>query len=150
MRDPAFGVGALLGADRHHRAAGEAAEPADHRRIVGEGAVAGERREIGDQGGDVGLRLRPLGVARDLRLLPGRELRVGGAQEPLDLFGEPRHLLGDVDGLGLGKPAQLLDFPFELRDRLLEVEILMDRRQARASGWCSASRRDSRSASTCV
>ena len=64
-------------ADHHDGAAAEAAEPADDRLVLGEVAVAGQRREVLDQRVDVVEAMRALGMARHLRLLPGRELGVG-------------------------------------------------------------------------
>ena len=61
----------------HDRAAAKPADAAHDGLVLGEVAVAGERREILDQGADEVEAMRPLGVARDLRLLPGRELGVG-------------------------------------------------------------------------
>ena len=60
-------------AEDRDRLAAEAAEPGDDRLVLAEFAVAGERLEIGDQPGDVVLGVRPVGMARDLRLLPGRQ-----------------------------------------------------------------------------
>ena len=77
VADAALGVGALLVADDHDRAAAEAAEPADDGLVLGEVAVAGERREVLDQRADVVEAVRALGMARHLRLLPGRQLAVG-------------------------------------------------------------------------
>ena len=95
--DAALGVGALLVADDHDGAAAEAAEPAHDGLVLGEVAVAGQRREVLDQGVDVVEAMRPLGMARDLRLLPGRELGVGVDQRLLRLLLELRDLVGDRD-----------------------------------------------------
>ena len=94
---PALGVGALLVADHDHRAAAEASEAALDRAVVAEGAVAGERRVILEQARDVVREMRPLGMARDLRLLPGVELGVGLAQQLLGARLEPGDLVGDVE-----------------------------------------------------
>ena len=77
---------------------------------------------------DVVEAMRPVGMARDLRLLPRRELGVGVDEGLLRLLLQLRHLLGDghgivvaaVDGLELG------DLAFQLGDRLLEVQIGAD------------------------
>ena len=63
-------------ADDADALAAEAAEAADDRLVLAEFAVAGERREIGDQAVDVIEAMRPLRMARDLRLLPGRQLGI--------------------------------------------------------------------------
>src|SRR6266540_1541248 len=74
--EPALGRGALLVADHADALAAEPAEAADDRVILAEFAVAGERREVGHQGVDVIERMRPLGMAGDLGLLPRGELGV--------------------------------------------------------------------------
>jgi len=117
------GVGTLLVADDDDGAAAEAAEAADDGAVVGEGPVAGERRELLDQRADVVDRMGPIGVARHLRLLPGAELAVGLAQQPVGLLLQLGHLLGDVDVAAVGEMAQLLDLAFEFSDRLFEIEI---------------------------
>ena len=76
-------VVAFLVADDHDPAPAEPAEAADDRAVVGEIAVAGERHEILDQARDIILEMRPLRMAGDLRLLPGRKLGIGVAQQPL-------------------------------------------------------------------
>ena len=95
--------------------------------VLGEVAVAGQRDEILDQGGDVVEAVRPVGMPRDLRLLPGRELGVGIDQRLVRLLLQPRHFLRDrdrivvaVDGLEVG------DLALEFGDRLLEIEVGAD------------------------
>ena len=68
-------IGAFLVADDADALAAETAEPADNGGVVAELAVAGQRHEIGDQPGDVVEAMRPLRMARDLRLLPRRQIR---------------------------------------------------------------------------
>jgi hypothetical protein len=72
----------------------------------------------------------PLRMARDQRLLPGRELGVGGPQQRLRLVAQPPHLLGHVDAARVGGPAQLLDLALEFGDRLFEVQEV-----AHGAGW---------------
>ena len=120
---PALGVAALLRADHHHGAAAEAPEATHHRLVFGERTIAGERRVIGDQGAEIGQRLRPVRVARDLRLLPRRQARVGDAQLPVGLVGQPADLLGDVDAARLLHLPKLLDLALELGDGFLEVQV---------------------------
>jgi hypothetical protein len=61
-------------------------------------------------------------MARDLRDLPGRELRVDVLGELAALLGQPLDLLRDVDRAVVLDEAQLLDLLLELRDRLLEIQ----------------------------
>jgi hypothetical protein len=68
--------------------------------------------------------MRPLGVACDLGLLPGRQLGVGLAQQLLGARLEPRDLIPELQVAALGQMAQLLDLALELADRLLEVQQL--------------------------
>ncbi len=119
---PALGVGALLVADHDQRAAAEARETALDRAVVAEGAIARERRVVLEQLGRVVGEMRPLGMARDLRLLPGVELGVGLAQQLLGARLEARDLVGEVEVAAVGQMAQLLDLALELADRLLELQ----------------------------
>ena len=73
---PALGGRALLLSDDADALALEAAEAADDRVVVAELAVAGKRRELGDQLRHIVEAMRPRRPARDLRLLPGREVVV--------------------------------------------------------------------------
>ncbi len=111
-------------ADDHHRAAREAPDAAENGLVLGERAVAGERREVLHQTIDVVTEVRTLGVAGDLRLLPGRELRVGLFQGLLGFAFELGKLLLDRHGALLGRERlQLGDLAFELGDRFFEIEI---------------------------
>ena len=83
-------------ADHADALAAEAAEAADDRVVLAELAVAGEGDEIGDQGCDVVEAMRPLRMARDLRLLPRRQLGVEVAQRLRRLGLEPADLVGDA------------------------------------------------------
>ncbi len=122
MPHAGFGVGALLLPQDHRRPAAKAADAADDRVVVRIKPVAGQRRELLDQTVDVVLQVRPLGMAGDQRLLPGRELRIGLPEQAVDLGLEARDLLGDVDVAGGGEVTQLLDLAFQLGNRLFEVE----------------------------
>ena len=71
---------------------------------------------------DVILRLRAVGMAGDLGLLPRGETRVGGAQLLVGDGGQSRDLVGDVDAIGLRHTAELFDLAFQLGDGFFEVE----------------------------
>ena len=128
MLQARLGVGALLGAQHDDAVPAKPANSADHGRVLGEGAVAGERHELVDQPGNVVEAMRPLGMPRDLHLLPGRQLRVALADEPLHLRFEPPDLLGDVEPAVVRQAAQLVDLALELRDRPLEIEKMPHQR----------------------
>ncbi len=113
---------ALLMAEDRDRAALEAAEPAHDRLVVGKGTVARQRHEVGDEPGDVVAEMRPLEMARDQGLLPGRQLGIGLPGQLLDLGLQLRHFLGDVDLVALGEMLQLGNLAFELGDRFFKVE----------------------------
>src|SRR5262249_46475731 len=130
--DAALGGGTLLVADNAEALAVETTEAADDRLVVAELAVAGDRREIADQSVDVVQAVRPLRVARHLRLLPRREVgkqrlqRLGGAGlEALDLLADRHRVAARLHG------AQLLDLGLELGNRLFEVEIAAHRASER-------------------
>src|SRR5579863_10408865 len=59
-----------------------------------------------------------------LGLLPWRQLRVGRPKLPISDRGQPRNLISDVDAIRLRHAPQLLDFAFQLGDRLFEVEVM--------------------------
>ena len=76
--------------------------------------------------------VRPVGMPRELDLLPRRQLGIGLAQQPVDLGLEPCHLVGDVDVVAVGEVPQLVDFAFELGQRLLEIEEVAHRARSLA------------------
>ena len=122
MFDARLGVGALLMREHDDGAAAETAEPADDRAIFGESAIARKRREFRDQAGDVIAAMRPFGMARELDLLPRRELGIGLPQQPIDLVLEPLDLIGNIEIAAIGEMAKLFNLAFELGERLLEFE----------------------------
>ena len=91
-------------------------EAADDRLILAEIAVAAERHEIVEQRVDIILEVRPLGMARDLGLLPRRQRGIGARAAARRSCLEPLDLGGDVDVAALGGRAQFGDARFELRD----------------------------------
>jgi hypothetical protein len=69
--------------------------------------------------------MRPLRLACDLGLLPGRELRIGLPQQPLGAGLQPADLVRQVELTAAGaQVAQLLDLAFELADGFLEIKQL--------------------------
>ena len=118
--------------------AAEASEAADDRLVLAELAVAGERREVADQLGAVVGEMRPLRMARDLRLLPRAEAGVEVLQRRRGLGLEPRHVVDDRDRVvALAERAQLLDLRLELGDRLFEIEVASHGAGARS--WAGSS-----------
>ena len=121
--EPRRSVVALLMADQHHPMAADGGEAAEDRRIVGEGAVPGQRKEILREPRDIILEVRPLGMARDLRLLPRGQLGISVAEQLGRLGFELADLGIEVELAGLGRVAKLRHAGFQLRDRLLEFEV---------------------------
>ena len=124
MLEAGFGGRALLVADDADALALEPAEAADDGLVLGELAVAGERDELGDQRADVVEAMRPLRMARDLRLLPGRQLGVEIAKLLRGFGLEPGDLVGDVGRVVAGlHRAQFLGLGLKFGHRLFEIEI---------------------------
>ena len=120
--DLLLGVAPLLVADDHHRAAVHARQAADDGRVVGKGAVAVQFVELVEQAPRIVQQVGPLGVARELRDLPGGEAgedRLG--QRPALLL-QPLDLLLDVDLVVVPDQPQLFDLRLELGDGLFEIE----------------------------
>ena len=106
-------------ADDHDRPPLQPANAADDRRILAERPVAGERREIVDQSGDIVFEMRPLGVARDDRLLPRRQARIDVGELAFGALGEAG---GFGEGVGRAVGAELCDARLEFGDRFFEFE----------------------------
>ena len=101
--DLLLGVAALLVADDRHRPVAEEREAADERRVVREAPVAVELGPLREERLDVVERVGPVRVARDQRLLPGRELRVDLAPARVELLAQalaPRAPWPDRPGRG--------------------------------------------------
>ena len=70
--------------------------------------------------------MRPVGMARDLHLLPWRQRLVDVAQRVARALLEPRDLVADIDRLAvLGKLLQFEDLAFEILHRLFEIEVIV-------------------------
>ena len=124
MRNPAFGIATFFRAQHHDGPATKPAQPTHDGGIVAKGPVPGQRGEIGNQPTEIIMRLGALRVARDLGLLPRRQLGISRAQLPISLFREAGDLLGDVDSIRLGEVPKLLDLAFKFGDRFFEVQVL--------------------------
>ena len=81
MLQPGLGIAALLMAHDHHAPAAKTAEAADDGLVVAVDAVAAQFDEVLDQLTQVVGEVRPLGMARDLGLLPGVEPGIDVAAE---------------------------------------------------------------------
>ena len=111
-------------ADDADRLAAKPAEAADDGLVVAELPVPGERREVLHQALDELGGMRPLWMARDLRLLPGCQLGVEFPQRLVRLGLEALDLVADGDGVAARRHgAQLLDLGLQFGDRLFEIEI---------------------------
>src|SRR5262249_38793912 len=105
-------------------AAAKTPKPADDGGVLGEFAVAGERREILEKLAGIVDEVRPVGMARHLGLLPGRQLGID-VREGLARAGlESADLVIDADRIAFAAEGpQLLDFALEIGDRLFEIEV---------------------------
>ena len=104
--------------------------------VLGEIAVAGERHEILDQRGDIVEAMRPVGMARDLRLLPGRQLARRSPARAVFAFCSSSLTSSPMEtelSVALQR-FQILDLAFQLGDRLFEIEIGAYHHRARATG----------------
>ena len=122
MAQALIGVAALFGADDHHRATAEPAQPANHRGVVAKRPVAGQGHEIADHGGQDIFDVRAVGMTRDLDRLPRGELLVNALKLAFDFALQFANFLGNVDVTGSRQVLQLFDFAFEIGDRFLEVQ----------------------------
>ncbi len=102
----------------------ETAETADDGWIVAMFAVASQRHELGDHRGDVVEAVRPLRVARHLRLLPGRQRAVEVLERGRRLGLDAADLLADRDRVAAClQRAQFLDLGLERGHRFFEIEV---------------------------
>jgi hypothetical protein len=114
-----LGAAPLLVADDDHAAPAVGREAAHDRGVLGEAAVAVELLEIGEEVLDVIEGVRPVGVTRELHLLPRGEVREELAREAPRLLLQPLQLPLEA-AVALGEDAQLPDAIHELDDGLLE------------------------------
>ena len=102
-----------------------ASEPAQspyYRRILPVEPVTGERREFVDQPADIGRTVRPVGMAGDLDLLPGRQVGIGLAQQTLGFALQFTDFIGDIYFTGIGQVAKFFNLAFQLRDGPFEIK----------------------------
>ena len=126
MLQAARRVRALFLADDRDGLAAKTGKTTDDGLVLAEIAVAGEWREIAEQALDVVDAVRPVGVARHLHLLPGRQRLVEFAQRIAGTLLEPGDLIGDVDRLAvLGKLLELKDLELKILHRLFEIEVVV-------------------------
>ena len=126
-----LGVAALLVADEHHRAVVEPRRAADDGEIVAIHAIAVQLVEVLEDEAGVVERVGTLRMARELRDLPGREIREDVLRELLALRLQPRDLFLDVDRGARRNVFQFFDLGFKFGDRLLEIEEIHCHRGAR-------------------
>ena len=107
------------------------AEAADDGQVVAVHAIAVQLVEVLEDEAGVVERVRALRVARELRDLPGGQVREDALRELRALGLQPRDLFLDVDRGARRNMFQLFDFGFEFGDRLLEVEEIHCHRGAR-------------------
>ena len=114
-----LGAAPLLVADDHDAPSPEARQPANDGSVVRERAVSVQLLPLLEQVVDVLERVGPVRMARELDLLPRRQIGE-------ELTGEATSLLFQAAELGLElaialrEAAQLLDARYELDDRLFE------------------------------
>ena len=124
MLDPARRVVALLLPEDADRFTFESSEAADDRLVLAEIAVAGEGRELGDEALDVVAEARTALDARDLGLLPGRQVGVEIGQRLVGAGLEPGDFLGEGGRVALlCDRAQLVQAGVDFGDRRFEAEI---------------------------
>ncbi len=110
--------------EKHDGTATEPAGTADDCRVLTIVPVAGQRREIGDELFQIVREMRPVLVARDLGLLPGRQLAVDLFERGLGLLLELADLIANGNAALLAdERAQLDNLVLELGHRLFEIEI---------------------------
>jgi hypothetical protein len=120
VRQPAFGIAALLLSEQGDPPPAEQAESGHNGRVLTEFPVAGERGELLDQGLGVIAGMRPVGVTGDLRLLPRGQLGVDFAQGLLRFRFEFGDLLADGDAVVLLAERTVSDLALQVGDRLFE------------------------------
>ena len=97
-------------------------EAADDGQVIREGAVAMQFVKIGEKFAHIVERVRTLRMTRDLRNLPGRQIRVEILRELLALLGQPIDFFRNIDSGIVLNEAEFFDLRFEFSDRLLEIQ----------------------------
>src|SRR5690606_24856702 len=116
--------GALFLTDDADALPAKAAEAADDRLVAPEFPVAGPRAEVLDQLPRIVQAMRPLRMARHLRLLPRRQVGVAVLQLLRRLLLKARHFIGNGHRVAIRlRGAQFLDLGVQLGLRLFEIEV---------------------------
>ena len=119
-RDLLARVPALLVADDHDRAALEAGEASHDGGVVSEQTVAVQFDEVVEHQLGPVARVRPLGMARQLRALPGGQAGVRPLAQPAEPLFESRDLVPRAERVVL--TLQRRDAGLDLEQRLLEIK----------------------------
>ncbi len=96
---------------------------ADDRGVVTVGAIAVKLDEIGEGELDVVRGERPLRITGDLNSLEGSQVLVDFFAEVFELALERLDCFGDAHLTVARCPLDFVDLPFQLDDRLLELEL---------------------------
>jgi hypothetical protein len=117
-----LGVAAFLLRDHHHGIAVEKCSAADNRAVVVILTITVEFLEVLADGGDVIERVWPLGVARDLHLLPRREIRVDVTPDGVDFPLDRADLAADICVRFKRTLAQLFELADEFTQWFLKLQ----------------------------
>jgi hypothetical protein len=109
--------------DQHDSPAVYSRKAANDCRIFAVGAIAGERDELIGHSRHIILEVRPLRMARHLRLLPRRKLRICVLEELRSLAFELADLGFDIDLAVVSGFLQLPNARLKLGNRLFEIQV---------------------------
>src|SRR3546814_239549 len=113
---------ALFMANHHDAALTQPSEAAEDCLIVAESAITRERDEFVENTSDIMFEVRPLGMAGDLRLLPGRKLGIGVGQHLVRPGLKPLNFRVYIERALIGGLTQFRDAGLKRRYRLFEIE----------------------------
>ena len=120
--DLLLSVPPLLVTDDHDRAPRQPRHAADDGRVVGEGPIPVQFLEAGEDPRHIVQGVGSLGMAGELRDLPGGQRGEGALGEGATLGLEALDFLADVDGAVVAHQPQFLDLGLELGDGLFKFE----------------------------